>query len=598
MNNVFSKKNTIIYFSIVLVVLVGLMISIFVMYNKPFDGTKSAKLVGTYTGNDMVERSFDSDSFNDNQKDYITINANILSDTFNKPYLIFRCYDVICDISCGDDFFYSNRNINKTNSPGYSIIYVPVEAVKANGITITLDDNYNDMIDPKPYSKFFSLMKLGTEGDVIRQFFVSSHYAIIIGVIIIFLGLFGFGFSSTLLSDKENKFYSFAIFAIVSGCYIVAGAIAPYMPLWVNNEFFCMVFDEIWLYILVISISYYLASIMRSKVTRIIMFINVIVSFLLFFIAISLQMLGVADILALETVSYPIVFIANFAEIFCLIYEMKNVKNKLAIIFSISMVPILLSLFLEAINNYFQFVPLRIIIETGMLLSILIQFIAFAIETKRHNEHIIEVEKMEKELVESRLAIMVSQIQPHFLYNSLTSIAVLCNKDPKLAKKTIIEFADYLRANMNSLKEKEPVPFENEFEHIKTYLNLEKLRFDDDLEVEFNIEILNFKVPSLCIQPLVENAIKHGVGMKEDGGKVIISTFEDDNNYFVSVEDNGVGFDINTFYSNDSSNVGSERKHIGIENCRNRLKEMCEGTLVITSEVSVGTKALVSIPKS
>ena len=75
---------------------------------------------------------------------------------------------------------------------------------------------------------------------------------------------------------------------------------------------------------------------------------------------------------------------------------------------------------------------------------------------------------------------MVSQIQPHFLYNSLTSIAQLCEKEPSKAKKATIEFSEYLRRNMNSLKGKAPVPFESELKHLETYLSLEKMRFGDE----------------------------------------------------------------------------------------------------------------------
>lgn len=162
---------------------------------------------------------------------------------------------------------------------------------------------------------------------------------------------------------------------------------------------------------------------------------------------------------------------------------------------------------------------------------------------KKNYDEQLNYEKVQSELLKSRVTIMISQIQPHFLYNSLTSIAQLCEKDPKRAKTATIDFANYLRGNMNSIKDEHPVPFETELSHLKTYLSLEKMRFGDDLNIVYDIGVTDFTIPSLTVQPLVENAVKHGVGMKEDGGTVTISTKEYDDRYKVVVSDDGVGFD-------------------------------------------------------
>lgn len=174
--------------------------------------------------------------------------------------------------------------------------------------------------------------------------------------------------------------------------------------------------------------------------------------------------------------------------------------------------------------------------------------------------------------------------------NSLTSIAQLCEKNPSKAKKATIEFSEYLRRNMNSLKEQAPVPFESELKHLETYLSLEKMRFGDELNIEYDIETTDFLIPSLTVQPLVENAVKHGVGMKEDGGTVTIATKEFDDRYEVIVSDDGVGFDT-------AKKPNDGRTHIGMENVRNRLKTMCNAVLNIESTVGKGTVATITIPK-
>lgn len=197
----------------------------------------------------------------------------------------------------------------------------------------------------------------------------------------------------------------------------------------------------------------------------------------------------------------------------------------------------------------------------------------------------------EEELSESKITIMLSQIQPHFLYNTLTSIASLCDIDPLEAKRVTINFSNYLRGNINSLSSTELIPFEQELNHINCYLEIEKVRFKDRVNFEFDIQEKNFKLPPLSIQPLVENAVKHGICKKKEGGTVKISSLEDENNYIVEIEDNGVGFDIN-------EKKDDNRKHIGIENVESRLKKMCKGYLKIESKLERGSKIKVFIPKS
>ena len=204
----------------------------------------------------------------------------------------------------------------------------------------------------------------------------------------------------------------------------------------------------------------------------------------------------------------------------------------------------------------------------------------------------LEEEKLalNSKLQESRILLMISQIQPHFLYNVLNTIYHLCDKDIELAKKAVDDFSTYLRNNINSLSTTELISFDTELEHIKTYIELEKIRFGEELEVEYDIKVSGFYLPILSIQPIVENAIKHGVSKKRGGGKVIISSYEDESNYIVSIVDTGLGYDMDQI-------IDDGKNHIGIQNVKDRLESRVEGTLNIESTVGVGTKAIVYIPK-
>ena len=256
---------------------------------------------------------------------------------------------------------------------------------------------------------------------------------------------------------------------------------------------------------------------------------------------------------------------------------------------------------------YFRIFPMRswyehietwLLIFFGLSLSVLLAFfVQNHIELKiikndllfsnniLKNDAIIK----ESELAENKIAMMLSQIQPHFLFNVLTAIAALCKEDPDKAQKATMNFSMYLRSNMESL-DKKLISFEKELNHVKGYLELEKAIYEELLNVDYNIEDVSFLLPPLTIQPIVENAIKHGIGKKEDGGTITISVIDTNFEYFISVTDDGAGFDTQTPYEDD-------RKHTGLENVKRRLKEQCSGTLEIISQIGKGTTALIKIPK-
>ncbi len=199
------------------------------------------------------------------------------------------------------------------------------------------------------------------------------------------------------------------------------------------------------------------------------------------------------------------------------------------------------------------------------------------------------VKRQEQELMDARVSVMLSQIQPHFLYNSLTAIAEACEDSPK-AQGAILDFSAYLRNNLESVKSQKLIPFAKELAHIETYLKLEKLRFENQLNLVYDIAAKAFLLPALTVQPLVENAVKHGVGKKKGGGTVTIATAQTDAAFVITISDDGVGFDVNEQEA-DGGN------HTGIKNISQRLEAQCGGTLAITSAKGVGTTATITIAK-
>ena len=200
---------------------------------------------------------------------------------------------------------------------------------------------------------------------------------------------------------------------------------------------------------------------------------------------------------------------------------------------------------------------------------------------------------LEERLKETDISIMLSQIQPHFLYNSLSTIRELCIEDPEKAQKALEEFAAFLRGNMDSLRSKVPVPFSRELEHVKHYLHLEQIRFGDDLHVEYDIQEDDFFLPTLTIQPIVENAVKYGVGNKEEGGTVWIETHRDGDQIVITIRDDGIGFDVDEIEHIPIQKDG--RTHIGLSNVKHRIEKMVNGTMTIHSRRETGTVVKITL---
>ena len=150
------------------------------------------------------------------------------------------------------------------------------------------------------------------------------------------------------------------------------------------------------------------------------------------------------------------------------------------------------------------------------------------------------------------------------------------------------DFAKYLRGNFGELDNPKPILMSQEMDHVHHYVSIENVRFPD-MTFTFEMNSEDFRIPALTIQPIVENAIKHGLMKLQNGGTIHVESYETDTDYYVSVVDDGVGF--------DTSLLLDERKHVGLRNIRERLKAMVNGTIEIESTRGVGTKVLIKIPK-
>ena len=269
---------------------------------------------------------------------------------------------------------------------------------------------------------------------------------------------------------------------------------------------------------------------------------------------------------------------AAFSAIFLIVLWDKKLTVRQKVAFSVYCLLPLVAIVLQNLLPGYAIAYLSIIVAIEVL------FVFLNVEKN------LELAKEEEKLKDVQVRMMLSQIRPHFVYNSLSSISTLIPLDPENAQKALDAFTEYLRANFSSLTENRLISFEDELRHTEAFLSLEELRFGERLKVVLDIQASGFFLPPLSIQPLVENAVRHGILKKVEGGTVILRSYEEEDAYVIEVEDDGVGFDVDSLES-------SSNKHIGIHNIAYRLSKMGKGTLSIESVPDKGTKATVRILK-
>lgn len=199
----------------------------------------------------------------------------------------------------------------------------------------------------------------------------------------------------------------------------------------------------------------------------------------------------------------------------------------------------------------------------------------------------------EIEMMQVRSRLSFNRLQPKLIFNALDSVYCLCDEDPQLAQSAVSDFADYLRININTMRLTEPVPFEMERTHTEKYISLVKLRYEERLRVVWDMQDeKSFRIPMLTLQPLVQNAIEHGINMRREGGTITISSRELSRYHEITVSDDGIGFDTKLAASDKRI-----QNPLGLRGIRSRLAALCNGQLRVQSKPGEGTVATILIPK-
>ena len=245
------------------------------------------------------------------------------------------------------------------------------------------------------------------------------------------------------------------------------------------------------------------------------------------------------------------------------------------------------TLSIELVNGYFELWKFGGLFKMVYLLLFVAQTISVIGYVIKNHGAYAKTKILEHELEHSRIVLSLGQIKSHFIFNILNAISGMCKTDPERADETILLFSRFLRNNMDVLEDSDLVSFEEVMEHLRDYVELEQIRFGEKISYEEEIEFTNFVMPQMLLQPLVENAIKHGILVKPEGGIITVKAYKEKGKAFIKVIDNGVGFDQSKEFNEDS---------LGIRNVKFRLENMIKGSLGIESEVGKGTVVTIIIP--
>ena len=260
-------------------------------------------------------------------------------------------------------------------------------------------------------------------------------------------------------------------------------------------------------------------------------------------------------------------------------------------------VTLIVNLFVDAVPLFDISYVLSALAMYSLILSDQIE------QDRRHQQEIVrqqqeiarqqrEIARQQREIAHERASVMVLQMRPHFIYNTLMAIHSLCRLDPPKAQQITTDFTNYLRRNFNAVASDSAILFSTELEHTRAYLAVEQALYEDMLIVAYDTPFTRFRLPPLTLQPIVENAVKHGMNPYSGPLRISIRTRRTDaggsgrSATEIIVEDTGPGF-----------NPSDESKpHAALENIQQRLEMMCRGTMTILPRKEGGTVVTVTVP--
>lgn len=510
--------------------------------------------------------------------------VNTLPSAITKgTYIAFRNLYGFFDIYIGDELIYTSPlavgSLKASAVPGW--VFVPLSKdYSGRKIRIVASSPYESC------SGIVPSILLGSHAEVLLFARDSCYLDLYISVSVIVLGLLVMLFAAFDMTAQHSRIgYMFlGIFISACGVFLITEVAMPrlsaggYYAKYISGRFIMMLFPMLF------SASVYLRD---TEKTRKIFLTLSAVSFFTAVACVAAFFTGLADF-ELTSIAVTAVMLASVAAAFYLgVLKDSSAGIYYRILSGMGLVSLAAGTVMENMHRfeiYTSFIHIRNILFLLFALThaVSVAFMAYAEAAGR--------EKTARELAESRMKLMMSQIQPHFIHNTLSTIRAMIPSDPKKAYDMIYDFSRYLKFNISSLGDVPIIPFEEELKHIQVYTQIETLRFGDKVQIVYDIGDVSFSVPPLAVQPFVENAVKHGVCRKRSGGTVRISSAKDGDYHVITIEDDGAGFDISILERSDNRGVG-------IKNATYRLENQVDAKVTVASTPGEGTFVTIRIPQ-
>ena len=598
------KKNNmrLKYLYYILALLCGISIALLVCLaissdnGEPTEAALQVRIVGTYSIDGQEPMALTENTvINSQQLHTVTINGHFPTDIPEGWVLMLRLDNIRATIRINGEEVYrfgdqaSIPNFSKTAGTTWGY-YVSPGISTLDDVQIVLQNIYEDRA-VNVFDDFINCIYLG-HGYELYGLLQGKMPLIILGFACVIIGMAVLIFSMIAKCYKMpgmGRGVGLSCLTIFGGLWIFFDGGYPYLTLLFKNPLLFNTLDIMLIYIIPAVFLFYTYTCLENKTAKKLAGVLGCISLLFLLAAILIQIFGAYDLYDMQNLAIIWSTVAVIVLVLLMSYDGLILKNKQVRLMLLSWLPLFISSFIEIINGLLIDIPARSIVKYGFLLSILLQFYQFVrvIRTNvRKNE---ENLRLKYELLQNRLVVMLSQIQPHFLFNTLNDIRFLYREQPGQAEEALVSFTRYLRGNMESLNQSDLIPFDHELGHVQNYVDIERIRFGDRLKVVYDIGTAQFFVPVLSIQPLVENAIRHGVVKKPQGGTVTVRTYEEPCGVVVEVSDDGVGF--------DPTDTDDGKTHTGIENVRMRVQTMCGGSVEIASHTGEGTTVRMHISK-
>lgn len=408
----------------------------------------------------------------------------------------------------------------------------------------------------------------------------------ILGALLIMM-LLGIAFSIFMpVTDRWSKRYFVILFSLLLGCSVICFLATLFWedPRMATAEMIIYLFESLFLLTLMIMPTFFLLHscgepIGSSPLTKAVMTLWTISFIIIIFAQFTDVFYYVTPdnqyirgpLFWLLVSPLVVIMILNIAGV---LKRRKKLSKRYFIGLMIYLLPMTVSLLVHSYLEAEEYVVLSIAVFAFVMFGLIL------------SDNIEQYTRQQREIANQRADIMVLQMRPHFICNTMTGIYYLCDQDPEKAKQVTLDFTTYLRKNFTAIASEDTIPFTAELEHTRAYLAVEQAQFEDTLFVSFDTQHTMFRVPPLTLQPIVENAVKHGMTSSNDPIHISVVTRKTETASEIIVEDDGPGYDP----------VDDNEPHIALNNIRQRLDMMCKGKLDISRREDGGTSVKVTIP--